>query len=324
MCSALSALRPLIVGIEGNSLGAQEAANLRATNPFGVILFSRNIASPDQLKTLVAALRAEVRQDLRIMVDAEGGRVWRFPDTFGSRPPAPATYGQMAEEQGLEKAGQACEQGFAGIGSLFQTYGLDIDGAPCLDVLFPGASSVIGDRSFSDDPALVADLGGRAVQGLRQEGIVPVIKHMVGHGRATKDSHKALPVVNASAAELEKTDMLPFKQCAPIENAWGMTAHIIYTALDDKNAATFSATIITDYIRGAIGFKGILMSDDLAMGAATEVYPDPKERVHAALSAGCDLALLCHGGSAFYKDIAASIDPVSQETYARLNAPWQQ
>ena len=276
--SALAA----IVGIAGPSLTAEEAALFRRHRPLGAILFRRNVAEPSQLAALTAALREELGAEAPILIDQEGGRVARLRPPHWTEFPPPATF-----ENGPEAAAEA---NAALLGAECAAAGLDVVCAPLLDLRLPGAHEVIGDRAFSADPAEVARLGAAWVRGLQSAGCVPVIKHIPGHGRALVDSHESLPRVEAGPAELA-ADIAPFRDLAGC-GAWAMTAHILYPAWDARLPATLSRAVIGRVIRGEIGFDGVLVSDDLAMGAMQGLSND---LAGASLSAGCDLVLHCTG-----------------------------
>ena len=276
--SALAA----IVGIAGPSLTAEEAALFRRHRPLGAILFRRNVAEPSQLAALTAALREELGAEAPILIDQEGGRVARLRPPHWTEFPPPATF-----ENGPEAAAEA---NAALLGAECAAGGLDVVCAPLLDLRLPGAHEVIGDRAFSADPAEVARLGAAWVRGLQSAGCVPVIKHIPGHGRALVDSHESLPRVEAGPAELA-ADIAPFRDLAGC-GAWAMTAHILYPAWDARLPATLSRAVIGRVIRGEIGFDGVLVSDDLAMGAMQGLSND---LAGASLSAGCDLVLHCTG-----------------------------
>jgi beta-N-acetylhexosaminidase len=271
--------RPVILGISGPVLSREARDMIRDYRPKGVILFGRNIENPSQLSDLVALIR-ETLPEIMLMVDQEGGRVARlrgphWPDL----PPAAS----------LHTPEQAHAHGRV-LGNMVRDAGFDIAAAPVLDLRLPGASDVIGDRAFSADPETVARLGAAMAAGIMQAGVIPVMKHIPGHGRAAVDSHFALPVVNEANLD---ADFLPFAENRNLP--WAMSAHIVYTAYDDKRPATLSRTVIETVIRGRIGFEGILISDDLAMQALTGT---PAERAVAALAAGCDIALYCAGDMA--------------------------
>lgn len=278
----MSGVRAAVVGIAGTALTAEEVALFRRHRPLGAILFRRNVESPAQVAALAAALREELGAEAPILVDQEGGRVARLRPPHWTEYPPPASF-----EGGPEAAAEA---NAALIGAECAAVGLDVVCAPCLDLRLPGAHAVIGDRAFSADPAEVARLGAAWVRGLQSAGCVPVIKHIPGHGRALVDSHESLPRVDASAAELA-ADIAPFRDLAG-SGAWAMTAHILYAAWDAARPATLSPGIIRDVIRGAIGFDGVLVSDDLAMGAMRGLSHD---LAGAAIEAGCDIVLHCTG-----------------------------
>jgi len=257
-------------------------ALLRRQLPKGVILFSRNIKNKPQVADLIASVREELPPDGVLMVDQEGGRVARlkaphWPDL----PPASSL-----------KTPEAAFAHGAALGAMAAEAGFDVVTAPVLDLAYPGASAGIGDRAISENPEIVGQLGAKLAAGMLSQNVTPVMKHLPGHGRATVDSHLGLPRIDAQASELER-DFHPFI----VNNTlpWAMTAHILYTALDRKLPATLSPAIISRVIRRHIGFKGILVSDDLAMQALTGT---PAERALAALAAGCDIALYCPGDMA--------------------------
>ncbi len=271
-----------VIGVSGTSLTVEEVALFRRYRPAGAILFRRNVESPAQLRALTAALREELGEDAPILVDQEGGRVARLRPPHWPEHPAPSVF------EGLDEA--AAEANAAILGAACSDVGLDVVCAPCLDLRVPGAHSVIGDRAFSEDPAEIARLGAAWIRGLQQAGCIPVIKHIPGHGRSTVDSHESLPRVTAGLGELA-ADVAPFRDLADA-GAWAMTAHILYDAWDAARPATLSPTVIQDVIRGAIGFDGVLVSDDLAMGAMQGLS---NNLPGAAIAAGCDLVLHCTG-----------------------------
>ncbi len=302
-------MRPLaaIVGIGGTALAAEEAALFRRLRPAGAILFRRNVESPAQLRTLTAALREELGEAAPILVDQEGGRVARLRPPHWAEHPAPCVF------EGLEEA--AAEANAALLGAACAEAGLDVVCAPCLDLRLQGAHVVIGDRAFSTDPTEVARLGGAWIRGLQAAGCIPVIKHIPGHGRATVDSHESLPRVAAGAAELA-ADIAPFRALAG-SGAWAMTAHITYDAWDPARPATLSPAVIGRVIRGEIGFDGVLVSDDLAMGAMAGLSNDLPG---AAVAAGCDLALHCTGMLAETAAILAATPRLTERAASRIAA----
>jgi len=272
---------PVILGISGLTLGDDEASLFEKFPPAGVILFGRNIANPPQLGRLTASLRDVLPADAILMVDQEGGRVARLKAPHWPDMPAAAS---------LTSEVAAFAHGLA-LGQMVAEAGFTMTAAPVLDLRHPGANEVIGDRAISADPGVVARLGAKIAEGIIVAGIIPVMKHIPGHGRALVDSHETLPRIPAG---IDLTaDFQPFMANKTLP--WAMTAHIVYEAYDTENPATLSARIIAEIIRGKIGFAGTLMSDDLAMGALNGT---PASRAQAALAAGCDLALYCPGDRA--------------------------
>ena len=300
-----------IVGIAGTVLTEAEAALLRAHPPAGVILFARNIADPDGLRLLVQALRRTLPHGAVLMVDQEGGRVARLrPPHWRAHPPAGAHGALFARDPpaGLRAAWITG----ALIGLDCAGAGFDVVCAPVLDLRLPGAHGVIGDRAFSADPQEVARLGRAMADGLLAAGVQPVGKHAPGHGRALADSHLELPVVDH--ADLQP-DFLPFAANAFLP--WMMTAHVLYPALDDAVPATLSGRIIDTVIRGQIGFRGMLVSDDLDMQA---LAGPPAERALGALAAGCDVALYCTGEFSPTAELLARCPALSAAATGRLHA----
>ncbi len=303
----MPAIKAAVVGISGTGLTPEEAALFRRHRPLGVILFRRNVADPAQLAALTAAIREELGAEAPILVDQEGGRVARLRPPHWTEFPPPASF-----ENGPAAAAEASA---ARLGAECAAVGLDVVCAPCLDLRLPGAHQVIGDRAFSADPAEVARLGAAWVRGLQSAGCVPVIKHIPGHGRALVDSHESLPRVEASAAELT-ADVAPFRALAGM-GAWAMTAHILYAAWDAARPATLSPRIIRDVIRVEIGFDGVLVSDDLAMGAMGGLSG---ELAGAAIAAGCDLVLHCTGELAETAAILETCPVLADSAVERLAA----
>jgi beta-N-acetylhexosaminidase len=304
-----------IYGCAGLTLGAAEARFFEATNPFGFILFARNCETPDQVRDLVAALRGSVgRADAPVLIDQEGGRVARLkPPHWRAAPPA-SYFGRMASHD-RERAHEALRINTRLLAAELTDLGIDVDCVPLLDLQFPGAHDVIGDRAFGGDPELVADLGRVVCETLLECGVMPVVKHIPGHGRARVDSHKELPVVDTAAAELEATDFRPFQALA--DAPWAMTAHVVYAALDGARPATTSPDLIARVIRGQIGFGGLLLSDDLSMEA---LKGSLGERAEASLAAGCDVALHCNGKAAEMEAVAAAVGPLTAEAQRRIAA----
>ncbi|HEX7006363.1 MAG TPA: beta-N-acetylhexosaminidase [Alphaproteobacteria bacterium] len=305
--------RAVIYGCAGPSLGADEARFFRDADPYGFILFQRNCRTPDQVRALVEALRSTVgRADAPVLIDQEGGRVARLkPPHWRAAPPA-AVFGALAEVS-IEDARRAVRLNARLLAAELIELGIDVDCAPVLDVPVEGSHDVIGDRAFGRDPALVADLGRAAVEGFLEGGVIPVVKHVPGHGRATADSHLDLPVVDADRATLEATDFLPFRRLN--DAPWAMTAHVLYRAIDPGAAASVSPRVVGDVIRGHIDFDGVLLSDDLSMKALSGGFGD---RARAVLAAGCDLVLHCNGDRAEMAAIAEAIGPLSDDAVRRL------
>ncbi|MGD0104381.1 MAG: beta-N-acetylhexosaminidase [Rhodopila sp.] len=300
-----------IVGISGPVLLAEEAALFKAFPPAGVILFSRNVQDPAQVAALVASLRAALPAVSDIMVDQEGGRVARLkPPNWHAHPPA-ATLGRLFETDPAAALRAAWLTG-ALIGCDCRSAGFTIAAAPVLDLSVPGAHDVIGDRAFARHPVAVARLGRTVANGLLAAGVLPVGKHAPGHGRARVDSHLLLPRV---AEDDLSADIRPFALNADLP--WMMTAHIVYDALDPHLPATLSAAVIGSVIRGRIGFKGVLVTDDLAMKALSGA---PADLAVQALAAGCDIALYCGGEFAPTEALLRVCPPATPAAGERLRA----
>ena len=307
----IPATRAAIVGIAGPELSADEAALFRALPPAGVILFSRNIQDPAQLAALIAALRPVLGADPDLMVDQEGGRVARLqPPHWTAHPPAEALGRLFATAPAAAIRGAWLTGAL--IGCECRTAGFSIAAAPVLDISVPGAHAVIGDRAFARDPVVVARLGRAVANGLLAAGVLPVGKHAPGHGRARVDSHLSLPKL--SETDLS-ADIRPFALNADLP--WMMTAHIVYDALDPHLPATLSATVIESVIRGRIGFKGVLVTDDLAMCALSGA---PADLAVQALAAGCDVALYCSGEFVATEALLRAVPPLSPRARQRLHA----
>lgn len=306
-------IRAFIVGCAGTELSADEASFLRRAEPWGVILFRRNVDSPEQVRALTAAIREALgRAEAPILVDQEGGRVQRMGPPKWPAYPSGRVYGGMRDP--------ALRRGVVRLGARLMAHdlksvGINVDCAPVLDVPVPGAHGVIGDRAFGSDPETVADLGRAVAEGLLAGGVLPVLKHMPGHGRAGADSHEALPVVEAGLEELEAQDFEPFRRLADMPLA--MTAHVVFTALDPASPATTSEIVIRDIVRGRIGFDGLLLSDDLSMQALSGSL---RERAEAVFRAGCDLALHCNGKLDEMERVAATAPPLARAARRRAEA----
>lgn len=310
-------MTPLVLGLAGPRLTPRERDFFRAAEPAGFILFARNIEGLAQLRSLTDELRALAgRADLPILIDQEGGRVARLRPPLAPEFPPAALFGQVWAAAPVT-AMAACRANAEAIGRLLSGLGISVACLPVLDVPAEDAHEIIGDRAFARDPVAVAALGRAALDGLRRAGVVGVVKHVPGHGRARADSHLDLPVVDAPAEALER-DLWPFRRLADAPMA--MTAHILYPAWDRELCATLSPSVIGQVIRGAIGFEGLLMSDDLGMLALAHQpgADDLGRRAALALAAGCDIALHCSGDLAEMEAIAAAVPPIGDAALARL------
>lgn len=289
--------RALILGCRGPALEPAERRALAAADPWGVILFARNVERPAQLRALTADLRETLGRDAPILIDQEGGRVSRLG------PPNWRDWPDLREElRGLaDPAARARGAHLRArlIGGELRAVGIDVNCAPVLDVGFPGTHPFLAPRIASADPGEVAAIGRATAEGLRAAGVLPVMKHVPGHGRATADSHSALPVVAARAEDLIATDFAPFRALRDLPMA--MTAHVVYAAIDAREPATLSPAVI-GLVRSEIGFGGLLMTDDLSMGALAGAMED---RVARALAAGCDVILHCNADP---EEAAAVVD----------------
>jgi beta-N-acetylhexosaminidase len=299
-----------ILGCAGLTVGTEERAFFRDLDPLGFILFQRNCDSPDQVRALVDALRDTVgRADAPVLIDQEGGRVARLRPPHWPAYPPPAAIAAL----GGAAAEEAARLGARLIAADLAELRITVDCLPLLDVPAPGADPIIGDRAYGTESESVARLGRAACEGLLAGGVLPVIKHIPGHGRGNVDSHLALPIVDAPLAALERVDFAPFRALAKMP--WAMTAHIIYTALDAARPATLSPSVIGETIRRQIGFDGVLVSDDLSMNALGGTYA---ERTRGALDAGCDLVLHCNGKMEEMREIASALRPLTAEAAVRV------
>ncbi|TAN51660.1 MAG: beta-N-acetylhexosaminidase [Rhodospirillales bacterium] len=308
--------RAAIVGIAGSTLSAEERRLFAETQPLGFILFARNVIDKMQVKALVDDLRSTVEHNAPILIDQEGGRVQRLKPPVWRQAPPSKVFGDLAGRD-IEAGRRAARLNALLIGRELAELGIDVDCAPVVDVPVDGAHDIIGDRAFSHSPSLVADLGRSVLDGFLAAGVVPMIKHIPGHGRARVDSHESLPVVEADAATLERSDFIPFMELADAPMA--MTAHIVYTALDAKHPATLSSVVITQLIRKSMGFKGFLVSDDLSMKALSGSFA---EKTHAALQAGCDAVLHCNGRMDEMTEVLAAATPLSHAGFERLERAY--
>ncbi len=303
-----------IFGCEGLTLGTDEAAFFRDYNPFGFIIFARNVETPDQLRRLTSGLRNAVGRDAPIFVDQEGGRVQRLraPHWREFLPPLDAVQRALAIG-GVDAAARMMWLRSRLIADDLRAVGIDGNCAPCADVLTDQTHPFLMNRCYSNDVQAVVKLSREAALGHLAGGVLPVMKHLPGHGRATLDTHLELPKVTATAQSLWERDFAAFKGLADLPLA--MTAHIVFTAFDDQ-PATCSATMI-DLIRSEIGFDGLLMTDDLNMQALSGSLG---ERTARAMAAGCDIALHCKGVLSEMQAVAAEAGEMRPETRRRAEA----
>ena len=304
--------KAFITGIVGTTLNDDERAFIRAEGPWGFILFKRNVETPSQVAALVADLKTCAgRAEVPIFIDQEGGRVQRLgPPHWPAYPPG-AVFGKLYDLDpalGLLAARLSARLIAADLWDL----GISVDCLPLADVPVAGADAVIGNRAYGTEPAKVAAIARAVTDGLEQGGILPVLKHIPGHGRATADTHFRLPAVDTPQNELETTDFAAFQPLADLPMA--MTAHVVFSALDPVQPATTSATIVTQVIRGVIGFQGLLMSDDVSMNALSGSIA---ERTKAIFSAGCDMVLHCNGQLEEMRDVAAETPELSGKALER-------
>ena len=307
--------RAFITGVSGTELTAAEREFIRDQRPWGFILFKRNVATPAQVAALVAELRAVAEApDAPILIDQEGGRVQRLgPPHWPAYPPG-AVFSTLYDTDsalGLTAARLSARLIAADLAEL----GITVDCLPLADVPVPGADAVIGNRAYGTEPGKVAAIARAVTEGLEQGGVMPVLKHIPGHGRATADTHFKLPTVDTPRAELERTDFAAFKPLADLPMA--MTAHVVFSAVDPAHPATTSATMIAEVIRDAIGFQGLLMSDDVSMNALAGTIA---ERTRALFAAGCDVALHCNGNIEEMREVAGQTPELSDRALARANA----
>jgi beta-N-acetylhexosaminidase len=303
---------PAFFGLAGPALSDAERSFFRSVDPAGFILFRRNCVDRAQMRALTDELRSlSGRDDVPILIDQEGGRVQRMaPPEWPKLPPA-EPFARLYEKAPVS-AMEAARLNALAIAVMLREVGVNVDCLPLLDVRRPDADAIIGDRALGSDPMQVAALGRLVIDGLREGGVVGVVKHMPGHGRAMADSHKELPVVDASEAELAE-DVSPF---ATLKDApMGMTAHVVYTAWDRERCASLSPLVIAEVIRGRIGFDGLLMSDDLGMHALSGSFA---ERASGVIAAGCDIALHCSGEMAEMEAVAGALGGIAPMAYDRL------
>ena len=307
--------RAVIFAPAGLDLTVNERAFFREVDPLGFIIFTRNVSTPERTRRLVDDMRASVgRAEAPVLIDQEGGRVVRLRPPFWRKAPPATVIGELYKrdpERGLE----AMRLNSRLLAADCTSIGVDVDCLPMVDIDFPETHAMIGERVYGDRPEPVAALGRAAADGLLDEGVMPVLKHIPGHGRANVDSHLDLPHIKASREELERTDFLPFKLLADLP--WGMTGHLLFDAIDADLPITVSARGVKDVIRDHIGFDGLLLSDDLSMQALGGTLG---ERAQRAIAAGCDIALHCNGNMAEMKEIAAHTGPMTEAAMRRFEA----
>ena len=324
MLSVLDAENPplaVIFGLSGTKLTKEEKKLFKEANPLGFILFSRNCENPKQLKALTKSLHECMGRQVPILIDEEGGRVSRLkePGWPKKHPPAKTFGDKFLRDftKGIKDAKDNTES----IAKELTGSGVNVNCAPVLDVLYPETHDAIGDRAFSSTPEMCGTIGSEVCRTYLENGVIPVIKHLPGQGRATSDSHKSLPVVEAKMAEMEATDFKPFQNIlgkAFSEAVWGMVAHVVYKDIDDRAPSSCSRPVIYDVIRRKVGFKGLLLSDDLAMDALAE-YGDALARARTVLRAGCDIALHCNGKLDEMQAIADKGPKMTAEAVKRYN-----
>jgi beta-N-acetylhexosaminidase len=303
----------LITGLSGPSLSSGERRFYQEVEPAGLILFRRNVVSAEQLQRLVADVRDAVgRRDFLVLIDQEGGRVQRLRPPVARMLPAAAAYAALyaRDPDAALRAAFAVARLTA---EELSAFGITMNCAPVLDIPVEGAHEIISDRAYGRSAAQVIALGEAVANGLLAGGVAPVIKHIPGHGRATADSHLALPVVTTIWEELSATDFAPFKALARMPAA--MTAHVVYAAIDPEHTASTSETVTREVIRGEIGFDGLLMSDDLSMKALTGPM---RARAEAVIAAGSDLALHCNGDLAEMRQVASGVPTLEGRALERF------
>ncbi len=306
--------RAFITGLAGLSISATERAFFRDAQPWGLIIFKRNVSTPSQVTELAKSFREIVGWQAPILIDQEGGRVQRLgPPNWPAYPPG-RRYGELYDREPASGVAAARLAGHL-IAADLKPLGIDVDCLPLADVPLESADLVIGDRAYGEEPGKVAAIAKAIAEGLQAGGVLPVLKHLPGHGRATADSHHKLPVVDTDRATLEATDFAAFRPLAGLP--LGMTAHVVFSAIDPVAPATTSVTIVRQVIRGFIGFQGLLMSDDVSMNALSGTIA---ERSRAALAAGCDVVLHCNGKMDEMAAVAGETPPLSGDAARRADA----
>lgn len=307
--------KAMILGSSGPTLTADEIALYRDERPWGFILFARNCVEPQQITDLVAAMRDSIgRPDAPVLIDQEGGRVQRIRPPMIEKYPSAAVLGELYR-QDREKGLRATWLMSRLHAFDLLKFGINVDCLPVLDVPVEGASNVIGDRAYGFDPKIVSEMGKAAAEGLKAGGMLPIMKHMPGHGRGMADSHHELPVVTASRIELEAHDFIPF--VAMKDELMAMSAHIVFTAIDPDDPATISRKVIDEIIRGHIGFDGLLVSDDTSMNALKGTIGERAARI---VGGGCDIVLHCNGVMDEMKAVVNEAIPLAGDALRRAKA----
>ncbi|RUW50168.1 beta-N-acetylhexosaminidase [Mesorhizobium sp. M1A.F.Ca.ET.072.01.1.1] len=304
--------KSMILGCAGKSLTEDEIRFYGDERPWGFILFARNVGETEQIRDLVASMRESVgRPDAPVFIDQEGGRVQRLRPPLAPNYPAGGALGALWRDD--REAGRRAAWLLARLHAFdLLRHGITADCLPVLDVPIAGASDVIGARAYGMEPNAVIELGRASAEGLMSGGVLPVMKHIPGHGRAFADTHFALPTVDTPLAELRQHDFAPFRALNHLPMA--MTAHVVYSAIDPDNPATTSAKVVNEVIRGEIGFEGLLMSDDTSMKALSGDFPT---KAAAILAAGCDLVLHCNGVFEEMSGIASRTTVLEGKSLAR-------
>lgn len=309
-----------IVGVAGHKLTAAEKKLFAEKDPLGFILFARNIKDAKQVKALIKSLHECVGREAPVLIDQEGGRVQRLGPPDWPQYPDARSFGDLFQRDFAEGK-QALRDNTVAIASDLKALGFNVNCAPVLDVLTPITHDIIGDRAFSSDPTIVAALGDIVCQSYIGQKIIPIIKHIPGHGQAVSDSHGDLPVVDTPREILERQDFYPFKEISYsiyADSVWGMTAHVIYTALDETLPATCSRKVLFDVVREERAFRGLLLSDDLEMKALDQ-FGDIRARQRLAIRAGCDVVLHCSGDMDSMVSLFSETPKMTSDAVLRYN-----
>ncbi|MEZ2130577.1 MULTISPECIES: beta-N-acetylhexosaminidase [unclassified Sinorhizobium] len=306
--------KAMILGCSGLTLTSDEKALYRAERPWGFILFARNISEPAQISDLVAAMRECVGRNAPVLIDQEGGRVQRIRPPILPHYPSAKTLGDLYRRD--RQAGLRAAWLMSRLHAFDLTkFGINVNCLPVLDVPVEGSSNVIGNRAYGGDHVTVAEMGRAACEGVKAGGMLPVMKHMPGHGRGFADSHHELPVVAVSREELEQHDFPPFMEMR--DELMAMTCHVVFTAIDPDNPATTSRKVIDGIIRDHIGFKGLLLSDDTSMNALAGTIG---ERAANIITGGCDIVLHCNGAMEEMRQVVENVPPLADASLARARA----